>query len=169
MKEIIMYASRLLLIMSILYMSTSELHARNCSVGQAGIELVKSFEGLRLTSYWDVNAWAIGYGARGPGVKKGTWWTETQADIYLEADLNSIALFICKLRPNLTQNQLDASISLAYNIGPTRLKKSGLLTEKNSRRLAARWKMYIKSGGVALNGLLRRRLAEIKLYNSPER
>jgi lysozyme len=139
-----------------------------CEVSPAGIQLVKSFEGLRLNAYWDVNAWAIGYGARGPGIRKGTWWTETQADIYLEAELNTTALFICQIRPDLTQHQLDAFTSLAYNVGPTKLKKSGLLTEKNSRRLAARWKMYIKSAGVPLAGLLRRRLAEIKLYNSPE-
>jgi lysozyme len=162
-----MNALRLLLITSILYSFTS-VASPICEVSPAGIQLVKSFEGLRLNAYWDVNAWAIGYGARGPGIRKGTWWTETQADVYLEADLNTTALFICKLRPNLTQHQLDAFTSLAYNIGPTKLKKSGLLTEKNNRRLAARWKMYIKSAGVPLNGLLRRRLAEIKLYNSPE-
>lgn len=162
-----MNALKLLLIMSTLSTYTWAEATPTCSAGPEGIELVKSFEGLRLNAYWDVNAWAVGYGARGPGVKKGTWWTEVRADIYLEADLNSIALFICKIRPDLTQKQLDAYISLAYNIGPTRLKKSGLLTEKSSRRLAARWKTYIKSGGVPLNGLLRRRLAEIKLYNSP--
>ena len=62
----------------------------NIKISQNGLNLIKEFEGCRLTAYkpvpWE-QMYTIGWGYY--GVTEGTTWTQAQADSQLEIDLNN--------------------------------------------------------------------------------
>ena len=86
--------------------------------GQAGIDLIKKFEGCRLTAYkCPAGVWTIGYGHTA-GVKQGQKITAAQAEIYLKADLEKYEKKVDKYGSyNWNQNEFDALVSFAYNVG----------------------------------------------------
>jgi len=147
------------------------------SINAAALDLIKSFEGLRLTAYRDpVGIWTIGYGTTadaGVGIAPaaGMTITEAQASEYLR---RAVEKFAAAIRPAITmpvnENQFGALVSLAYNIGPAAFEKSTLLKKLNSGDYAgaadqfARWN---KAGGKVLAGLTRRRAAERDLFLTP--
>ena len=58
----------------------------NRKIGQAGLNLIKQFEGCRLTAYQcSAGVWTIGYGHTA-AVKKGQTITKEQAEEYLRQD-----------------------------------------------------------------------------------
>jgi lysozyme len=67
----------------------------------------------------------------------------------------------------LTQNQFDALVSWTFNLGPGNLQESTLLKKLNQGLYAEvpteirRWN---KAGGEVLDGLVRRREAEVSLF-----
>lgn len=138
-----------------------------------GINLIKQFEGLELEAYQDaVGIWTIGYGHTGPDVKPGMRITEKEADNLLskrlarefEPGVNSA------IRGDVNQNEFDALVSLAYNIGVSALKKSTVIKRLNKGDImgaadAILW--WNKAGGRVLNGLVRRRAAERALFLQP--
>jgi lysozyme len=68
----------------------------------------------------------------------------------------------------ITQNQFDALVSFAYNLGPTNLKSSTLLKKVNANpedeTIHLEFMKWVKAGGKTLKGLVRRREAESQLY-----
>ena len=87
-----------------------------------GLRLIKDFEGLRFETYQcPAGKLTIGYGHTGEDVKPGMRITALQADFLLKKDLikveQAINSVIEKDRLTLTQNQFDALVSFAYNIG----------------------------------------------------
>ena len=142
-------------------------------VNQAGIELIKSFEGCRLRAYVDtVGVWTIGYGhtsmAGPPKVVPGMRITEDEAEEILKRDVEKFANKIKPLiKVELNDNQFSALVSFAYNVGPGAFKRSSVLRAVNNRdfenvpRYLLRW---VKAGGRVLRGLVRRRKAEGKLF-----
>ena len=57
------------------------------TTNQAGLQLIESFEGLRLNSYQDsVGVWTIGYGHT-QSVQPGQTITQQQAQAFLQQDL----------------------------------------------------------------------------------
>jgi lysozyme len=144
------------------------------NINQDGLDLVKRFEGLRLTSYKDpVGIWTIGYGTTtraGVGVTVGPNMTitEEQAEGYLRKALDKFALRISGgFTRTPTSNQFSAMLSLAYNIGPGAFLKSTCLKRFNAGDIdgaaeALTW--FNKAGGKVLNGLVRRRAAERELF-----
>lgn len=148
------------------------------NINTASLDLIKSFEGLRLKAYkCPADKWTIGYGltsAAGIGVTVGPGMTitEDQADDYLLAVLEK---FAAKILPGMTRkptdNQFGAMLSLAYNIGPGAFLKSTCLKRFNSGDIegaaqALTW--FNKAGGKVLNGLVRRRSAERELFLSDD-
>lgn len=135
---------------------------------QRGIDLIKSFEGLRLTAYKAVSTekyWTIGYGHYGPDVKKGITITEKQAEDYLIADLKAAEKAVNALKKPLNQNQFDALVSFTYNCGSGNLR----MLCQNGRSIGTigqKITLYNKSRGKVLKRLVRRREAEQKLYFS---
>jgi lysozyme len=103
-------------------------------VSQALVDDLKRLEGCRLTAYLDrAGVWTIGYGHT-KGVKEGDVITQARAEqIYFE-DLDFFAPEVEKLikRP-VNQNQFDALVCLAFNIGtgPKGLGGSELLKRFN--------------------------------------
>lgn len=137
-----------------------------------GIQLVKHFEGFYNTAYWDVDAWAVGYGSRGPGIGPKTRWDEERADRWLRVEFQDVRNMICDLiTVELNTNQIDALTSLTYNIGIGRLMRSGIIQLINEDKFAVaarKFLKYNKAEGVVLKGLTRRRQVEINLFTQPE-
>lgn len=144
--------------------------------GKAGVDLIHSFEQLRLDAYEDPGSdnglpITIGWGStrdeQGRPIKLGTRWTKERADARFAADLADEEALVNRVAPVTTQNQFDALVSFQYNTGA--LKTSALLKLHNAgdyagaRAQFARWN---KNDGRVMAGLTRRRAAEAKLYAS---
>ena len=102
---------------------------------QAGIDLIKSFEGLRLTAYKDIGGvLTVGYGHTGKDVYTGQIISKEKAEALLKQDLERFELAVEELLDNAptTQNQFAAMVSLAYNVGPGNFEKSSVL--RNHKR-----------------------------------
>lgn len=131
-----------------------------------GIELIKQFEGCRLTAYkCPAGVWTIGYGHTS-GVKQGQTITKEKAEEYLKEDLAKFEKHVAGFsKYNWNQNQFDALVSFAYNIGSiNQLTANGTRTIKQiSEKIPA----YNKAAGKVLEGLQRRREAEKKLFDTP--
>ena len=144
-------------------------------MGAAGLALLKSFEGCKLTAYPDPGTggepWTIGWGHTG-GVKRGDTCTQAQADAWLLQDLDRFEQAVERLvSVPLTQNQFDALTSFCYNVGAGALQQSTLLRKLNAgdyegaQGQFARWN---RAGGKEMPGLTRRRAAEAELFGQPD-
>jgi len=140
-------------------------------------DIIKSFEGLKLKSYLDGGGVpTIGYGSTmyksGAKVKVGENITLEQAQALLEWEVNNKATVINShtLKVKLTQNQFDALVSFAYNVGvgafasSTLLKK--LLVNPCDKDIAYQFSRWNKDNGKEVEGLTRRRKKESDLYFS---
>ncbi len=134
--------------------------------GQAGIDLIKKFEGCHLTAYkCPAGVLTIGYGHTG-GVKEGQKISQAQAEAYLRADLekyeNNVEKYAGTYR--WTQNEFDAMISFAYNLGSIdKLTANGTRTKAV---IAEKLLLYNKANGKVLAGLTKRRQTERELFLS---
>lgn len=145
-------------------------------VSKTGIDLIKHFEGCRLEAYQDeVGVWTIGYGITnsdksitGTIIKKGLKISESTAEKWLEESLNKKYLpLVMKYdtRYNWNQNEIDALVSFAYNIGSIdQLTANG---SRSRETIASKMLEYNKAGGTVYNGLVRRRKAEQELFLKP--
>jgi lysozyme len=141
--------------------------------GPAGLEIIKRNEGLRLDSYQDVaGVWTIGYGDTGPDVRSGMSITPQQAE---ERLLKRLAReFEPAVRDAIkgaavTQNQFDAMVSLAYNIGVGAFSGSSVARKHKAgdyQGAADAFRLWNKAGGRVWPGLSRRREEERSLYLS---
>lgn len=143
---------------------------RKCN--QAGLNLIKTSEGLRLRSYKDiVGVWTIGYGHTG-NVQEGQNITQEQADQLLQQDLEHVEAGIeCMVHVPLTDNQFSALCSLVFNIGRGHFKDSTCLRLLNEGKYAeaANWILpWCKAGGVEVEALADRRVAERNLFLKPD-
>ncbi|WP_336761712.1 lysozyme [Paenibacillus sp. USHLN196] len=143
-------------------------------ISQAGIKLIKSFEGCKLTAYKPVSTeqyWTIGWGHYGPDVKQGQKIIQAQADAMLVSDLTKYEAYVnnpsyVAVTDKLNQNQFDALTSFCYNTGPGNLKQ--LCNGRTVAQIATSITKYNKAGGSVLKGLVRRRQAELDLFNKPD-
>lgn len=144
-------------------------------VSENGLKLIKEFEGCSLKAYRDcVGVITIGYGTTnadiaitGRRIRMGMRISQHTADAWLEKSLNK------KYRPKVmkynekyhwTQNEFDALISFAYNIGSIdQLTNYG---KRSRKEIAQKMLLYNKAGGQKLRGLVRRRKAEHALFLS---
>lgn len=137
---------------------------------QKGLDLIKSFEGLRLSAYKDVvGVVTIGYGTTS-GVKMGDTITKERAEELLREDVARFEAQVLRLvKVPLTQGQHDALVSFVYNLGAGNLSNSTLLRLLNAgdyAGAAAQFDRWNKAGGKVLAGLVRRRAAERALFES---
>ena len=140
----------------------------NRKIGQAGLKLIMEFEGCRLTAYQcSAGVWTIGYGHTA-GVHKGMKITQAQADEYLKQDVAKFEKYVnnpsyVPFTDKLNQNQFDALVSFAFNLGQGNVKK--LCTGRVLNQIPSAMQQYCKAAGKTLPGLQRRRKAEAALYN----
>jgi lysozyme len=143
--------------------------------GTAGIEMIKFFEGFRSAPYkCPAGIPTIGYGATFyPNGKKVTMAdkaiTEQEGTALLQNMLVSFEKYVDSYCVDtITQNQFDALVSFAYNLGPANLKSSTLLKKVNANpedeTIRAEFMKWVKAGGKTLQGLVKRRTAEADLY-----
>lgn len=141
-------------------------------LGSAGLGLIKSFEGCRLTAYKAVPTekyYTIGWGHYGPDVEEGMKITQNRADELLMQDLEVSVSCVnnakyCPITESLNQNQFDALVSFCFNCGAGNLKT--LCANRTAAEIASKIPAYNKAGGKVLAGLVRRRAAEQELFNT---
>lgn len=136
-----------------------------------GIQVIKEFEGCRLKAYADiVGVWTIGYGFT-KDVKPGDVMTQAECEERLLEELRSYEQAVHEATGGkYTQNQFDAMVSLAWNIGIGGVRKSSVVKAHNrgDYQAAARaFGLWNKAGGKEVAGLTRRRSAESVLYLTP--
>ena len=146
-------------------------------VSKKGIDLIKQFEGLRLNAYLDpIGIPTIGYGSilwpDGKKIQLGQKVTAYQAEKMLqwEVDTKTVPVEFLLKGVCVNQNQFDALVSFAYNLGIGALTKSTLLkkvkADRNDPLIRNEFNKWVNAGGKKLPGLVRRRKAEADLYFS---
>ncbi|MCM1090538.1 MAG: glycoside hydrolase family protein [Butyrivibrio sp.] len=134
-------------------------------ISDRGLQLIAKYEGCRLMAYQDpVGIWTIGYGHT-KGVYAGQVISQALAEQFLREDVAKAEQAVEKYDEiyHWTQNQYDALVSFAYNVGSI-----DQLTQKGSRTIAqisAKIPEYNKGKGQVLPGLVRRRAEEQVLFN----
>ncbi|MGN6424582.1 MAG: glycoside hydrolase family protein [Asticcacaulis sp.] len=145
-------------------------------VSRAGVELIKSFEGLRQTATrLPDGRWTLGYGHTF-SAREGARVTQEDADALLRFDLLPIVDAINNLvLVPLNQNQFDALVSFCFNIGVENFTASTVLKRINEGKMneAAQamdaWRSAEFNGQTyVLAPLIRRRAAEKNLFQTPE-
>lgn len=140
------------------------------NTGQHGLDLIKKFEGIRLEKYQDaVGKWTIGYGHLIlPHEQFELPITQEEANLLLEHDLVKTEAGVHSyVNVSLNQNQFDALVSFAFNVGITNLRNSTLLRTLNQGDYIAAADQFLrwnKAGGHVFEGLTRRRNAERELF-----
>lgn len=136
---------------------------------QIGIDLIKSFEGCKLTAYkCSAGVNTIGFGntyyTNGNKVKLGDKITQDEANkLFLDLLPKYEKTVLNNIKIPLTQNQFDALVSFCWNCGSSNTLFS--LINNKSIHVYDWWvSHYIKGGGKILNGLVRRRKAEADLF-----
>jgi lysozyme len=146
-------------------------------IGTKGLDLIKSFEGLKLKPYLcPANVPTVGYGSTFYENDKKVKLTdpsitEQRASELLLDSLKGFERYVDSYcRDDINQNQFDALVSFCYNLGPANLKSSTLLKKANVNpndpTIAQEFLRWNKAGGKALKGLTKRRQAESDLYFS---
>ena len=139
-------------------------------ISEKGLELIRTFEGCRLTAYQcSAGRWTIGYGHTGKSVTQGLQITQARATDLLLLDVNQVLKMLrAEIRVPVRQCQLDALVSLGFNIGTDALRKSTLLRLVNQNpddpAIATQFECWVYVKGLVSAGLVRRRKAEAKLY-----
>lgn len=137
------------------------------TISDKGLDLIKSFEGCRLTAYkCPAGVWTIGWGHTGD-VYEGQTITQAQADQMLREDMGAYERKVTKYEGiyHWNQNEFDALTSFAYNVGSI-----DQLTANGTRSrdvIADKLLAYNRGGGRVLAGLTRRRQAERELFLTP--
>lgn len=142
-------------------------------IGEAGLQLIKRWEGCRLKAYKPVASekyWTIGWGHYGPDVTEGMVITQERADELLKADCQRFADAVdnpayCPLTAQLNENQRDALISFTFNCGAGNLR--ALCRNRDLQAIAVAMELYNQAGGTVMTGLVRRRAAERALFETP--
>jgi len=136
---------------------------------EAGLALIRQFEGCRLKAYkCPAGVWTIGYGWT-HGVKPTDQWTQAQAEEMLVKGLNQYENAVQSAigAHATTSNQFSALVSICYNIGAGNFVKSSMLRHHKAgdyAKAADAFLLWNKAGGKVLNGLTKRRQAERALY-----
>jgi lysozyme len=147
-----------------------------------GVALIARFEGFRATPYKiGADPWTIGYGeTQGVGPGSGPW-TEAYARRRLLLRVNrdfapAVERFRVRHRLRWSQNQFDALVSFAYNLGAgvfvdgaaTGETLRRALLSGNARAIRRAFMVYVNPGSQFEAGLRRRRLAEADLFATPD-
>lgn len=141
------------------------------TISQAGIDLIKEFEGCKLVAYKPVPTekyWTIGVGHYGADVKEGMKISQEKADKLLLGDIRSTEVFINKVKVNFRQEQFDALCSWIYNLGEGNFKCSSMrqyiIGDRKDEEITDQMVKWVNAGGKPLLGLKRRRIAEANMF-----
>lgn len=152
-------------------MSTTNVN--NFKLGKNGELLIKHWEELKLAVYPDQGGLPTGgWGHMDKKLKIGTKVSLVTAQAWFSGDTAEAVDAINKLvKVPLTQNQFDALVAFAYNVGVQAFTGSTLLRILNAggyTLVPYQLKRWDKVDGKVSAGLDNRRAAEIVLWNSKQ-
>lgn len=139
-------------------------------------KIIKEFEGCRLVAYLcPAGVWTVGWGLTqidGRPVRQGDTVTQTQADAMLRNEIEHVAAGVLKalqVASGWTGDRVAALTSFAFNVGLGALQESTLrarLLDREDPNTVIREELprWNKAGGKPLDGLTRRRAAEVALF-----
>lgn len=137
-------------------------------------QLARTFEGLCLNPYRDAAGyWTVGYGHllsrdKSKGSSDFPPITEAEAEGLLTTDLLKAAASVTRLCPvPLTDGQFAAIVDFTFNVGSGNLQASSLrhLVNRGSTVEAGeQFGRWVYAGGVRFPGLVRRRAAELRVF-----
>ena len=146
-------------------------------IDDAGYEFIKQWEGVRNKAYRDsagIPTIGIGFirykvGARaGTRVQMQDYLTDDEIKAEFTVQIAAYEDAVAEaVKVALTQSQVNALVSLCYNIGASAFKRSTVVRELNQRKYQAACKaigMWNKAGGRVVQGLVNRRKAEQVLF-----
>lgn len=133
------------------------------------LDLLKEVEGCELKKYLDGGGVeTIGYGHTGPNLPDEI--TQEEADALLTSDLEAVYVKIAPvIKVDLTDGQMAACLSFAFNVGARAFKDSTLLKRLNAKDFkgaVAEFERWIYDNHKRVEGLLNRRHKEMDLFNS---
>jgi len=139
-------------------------------VSQAGIDLIKKFEGCRLKAYRlpGEKCFTIGYGHSGTDVYESMTISQSEAENLLRNDLVKFEGYVKKYVTDivLTQHRLDALVSYTYNRGPGKLSAELAANCHTVQEYADGIVKYWGSAQRYKDALIRRRKEERALFLS---
>ena len=98
--------------------------------------------------------------------------TKEQAEAFLRQDIVAAENIVNAECMNLRQCQFDALVSFVFNVGGGNFRKSTLLKKikanPDDNSIMDEFLRWVYAKGVALAGLQKRRLAEMRLYFSKD-
>lgn len=136
-------------------------------ISENGLNLIIAFEGFCPKATKAVKTekyYTIGYGHYGKDVDEKQTITKDEALSLLKKDIKRFETKVMKYNDcyNFTQNEFDALVSFAYNVGNIdQLTAKGTRTRKE---IVDAMLLYIKSGGNVMDGLRKRRIRERELF-----
>jgi lysozyme len=149
---------------------------QKCQISKTAIDLIKQFEGYRRESVQLPDGrWMIGYGHTA-SARAGAVVSEADAEALLLYDLIRVSEAIgpAVFSP-LGQNQFDALVCFAFNIGADAFKSSQVLKLVNAGAMLQAayaieaWRKSDAGGGDSvIDGLVRRRAAEKAMFLTPD-
>lgn len=140
------------------------------------VKYIKDGEGFRSTVYSDGTGWYIGYGVACGRYDYPNGITEAQAEKLLRQKMQGFAdevnAFLKKHDLAVTQGQFDAMCSMTYNLGaswladgnklPTMIIKG--MKNYSDEEIVSAFAAWCHVGGNVNEGLLKRRIAEAKMF-----
>lgn len=148
------------------------------AISDAGLNLIKTFEGFIKMPVWDNKQYSVGYGTSCTEEEKKMYEaqggiTEEQALEKLRVQVNEKARYVNafaqKYNITFTQYEFDALVSMTYNFGQgwtldstTTLHKAVL--KDDPAYLAYAFVIYSHSGTTTSQGHIQRRLMELQIY-----
>lgn len=139
------------------------------NISEAGLDLIKTHEGLKLISYKDGGGvWTIGFGHTNSNVREGMHITEEQADEFLRNDIIAAEKCISNsVTVEMTQGQFDGLCSFIYNLGCRVFGTSTLLEKLNDGDdigAAQEFPKWVYDNHKLVHGLQVRRKDEMEMF-----
>jgi lysozyme len=153
-------------------------------ISQDGVDLIKECEGVARRPYLcPANYWTVGVGSMlypeqialrdsrqlfQLKVEDDRPWADDEIDQLFRHDLRRFERGVTRLIDYpLSQNQFDALVSFAFNLGNGSLQASTLRRKLNRGDVEGasnEFKRWVRAGGRVLRGLVRRRQMEADLF-----
>lgn len=138
-------------------------------INEAGLDILKGFETLRLEAYDDgTGVITIGWGHTGKDVVLGQKITPERADELLIEDVKEAEEAVEQLvNVNISDNQFSALVVFVFNIGRGNFSGSTMLKMINLGEVvqaADEFDRWVRANGKVLGGLKLRRASEKELY-----
>lgn len=146
-------------------------------VSEKGLAIVKKYEGFRLKPYLcPAGVPTIGWGStvypngKAVTLRDAAITPQQASDILLTTMVKYEDAVSRYVQVPINQNQFDALVDFAYNVGVGNLQTSTLLKKVNASDFvgaANEFGKWVHGGGAVLPGLVNRRREEADLFRSP--